>query len=175
LASSTYGGPEGLPEIVFTTSGEGGDLYPSDAILLQMWEEVLGVSIVVEQINYDSYLDEIHAGNHGHIIPLGWCADYPDPENFADLLFHTGFEQNLSGYSNSELDGLLETARSLTDINARLALYQEIEQIIVDDMPVAFLAHARPYYLVTKPYVQGIESSPIGVAQMMNVSILRQE
>jgi ABC-type transport system substrate-binding protein len=138
-----------------------------------MWEEVLGVNVVVELIDYNSYLDQIHAGNHGQIIPLGWCADYPDPENFADFLFYSGAEQNLSGYSNPELDGMLENARSMTDIAARLALYQEIEQIIIDDMPVAFLAHSRPYYLVTKPYVQGYKTGPIGVAQLMNVSILR--
>ena len=175
LEASSYGGPDALPEIVLTISGEGGDLYPSDAILLQMWEEVLGVTIVVEQINYQSFWDEIYAGNHGHIMSLGWCADYPDPENFADFLFHTGVEQNLSGYSNPELDSLLETARSMTDVEARLALYQEIEQIIIDDMPVALLEHDRPFYLITKPYVVGYQTSPIGVAQFMNVSISADE
>lgn len=175
LESSSYGGPEALPEIVLTTAGEGGDLYVSDAILLQMWEEVLGVTIVVEQIDYESYIDEIYAGNHGHIVTDGWCADYPDPENFADFLFHTGVEQNLSGYSNPELDVMLETARSMTDVDARLALYQEIEQIIIDDMPVAFLVHDRPFYLITKPYVSGFKTSLIGVAQLMNVSIVRDE
>ena len=175
LASSSYGGAEGLPEIVLTTQGEGGDLYPSDAILLQMWEEVLGVKVVVEQINYESYLDEIYAGNHGQIIPLGWCADYPDPENFADFLFHSGADQNLAGYSNPDLDVLLEEARSMADVGERLALYQEIEQIIIDELPVAFLAHSRPYYLITKPYVDGYRTSPIGASQLMNVSIDRDE
>jgi oligopeptide transport system substrate-binding protein len=175
LDASSFGGPDGLPEIVLTIAGEGGDLYPADAILLQMWEEVLGITIVVEQIDYESFYDEIYAGNHGQLMSLGWCADYPDPENFADLLFHSGSEQNLSGYSNSELDALLETARSMTDVEARLALYQEIEQLIIDDMPVVFLKHTRPYYLVTKPYVHGFVTNPIGVAQLMNVSIVRDE
>jgi len=171
LDASSFGGPDGLPEIVLTIAGEGGDLYPADAILLQMWEEVLGITIVVEQIDYDSFFDEIFAGNHGQLMSTGWCADYPDPENFADLLFHSGGEQNLSGYSNAELDALLEEARSMTDIEARLALYQDIEQFIVDDMPVAFIVHQRPYYLITKPYVHGFKTSPIGVAQLMNVYI----
>ncbi len=175
LDASSFGGPAGLPEIVLTIAGEGEDLYPADAILLQMWEEVLGITIVVEQIDYESFYDEIYAGNHGQLMSLGWCADYPDPENFADLLFHSGSEQNLSGYSNSELDALLETARSMTDVEARLALYQEIEQLIIDDMPVVFLKHTRPYYLVTKPYVHGFVTNPIGVAQLMNVSIVRDE
>jgi len=175
LNASSFGGPAGLPEIVFTIAGEGGDLYPADAILLQMWEEVLGVSIVVEQIDYESFYDEIYAGNHGQLLTLGWCADYPDPENFADVLFHSGSEKNNSRYSNAELDSLLETARSMTDVEARLALYQDIEQSIIDDMPVAFLMHNRPYYLITKPYVLGYKTIPIGVAQLMNVSIVQDE
>jgi oligopeptide transport system substrate-binding protein len=175
LAASSYGGPDGLPEIVLTISGEGGDLYPDDAILLQMWEEVLGVSIVVEQIDYESYFDEIFAGNHGQLLSTGWCADYPDPENFADLLFHSGGEQNLSGYNKPELDTMLEAARNMTNVEARLALYQEIEQLIVDEMPAAFLKHSSPYYLITKPYVRGFMTNPIGVAQLMNVSIVQDE
>ncbi len=175
LDASSFGGPNGLPEIVFTISGEGGDLYPADAILLQMWEEVLGISIVVEQIDYESFYDEIYAGNHGQLLSLGWCADYPDPENFADTLFHSGSEQNNSGYNNTELDAMLETARSMTDVEARLALYKDIEQLIIDDMPVAFLMHDRPYYLITKPYVLGFKTSPISVAQLMNVSIVQDE
>lgn len=175
LDASSFGGPTGLPEIVFTISGEGGDLSPADAILLQMWEEVLGITIVVEQIDYESFYDEIYAGNHGQLLSLGWCADYPDPENFADILFHSGSEQNNSGYNIAELDTMLETARSMTDVEARIALYQDIEQFIIDDMPVAFLMHNRPYYLITKPYVRGFKPSPIGVAQLMNVSIVGDE
>ena len=175
LEGSTYGGADALPEILLTIAGEGGDLFPADAILLQMWEEVLGVSIAVEQIDFESYFDEIFAGNHGQLLTTGWCADYPDPENFADLLFHSRSEQNLAGYNNPELDSLLEQARSMVDVEARLALYQEIEQIIIDDMPVVFLEHVRPYYMITKPYVQGLKSNPIGVAQLMDVSILPEE
>jgi oligopeptide transport system substrate-binding protein len=172
LASSSFGSAAALPEIVLTTAGEGTDLSPSDGILIQMWEEALGVSVQVEQIDYQSYMDEIYAGDHGQILTSGWCADYPDPENFADVLFHTGSSQNLSNYSNAALDAMLERARSLQDTTERIALYQEIEQIIVDDMPVAFLVHdSSPTYLLMKPYVQGYQTTPIGIAQLMNVWI----
>lgn len=170
--ASSYGSVDELPEIVITVSGEGGDLSTSDALLIQMWEEALGVTIRVEQIDYESFWDEVYAGNHGQILTLGWCADYPDPQNFADILFHTGSEMNHSKYSNPELDVMLEQARAMQDTSARLSLYQEIEQIIIDDMPVAFLMHeSRPLFLVQKPYVEGYFTTPIGIAQLMNVSI----
>lgn len=175
LQQSTYGGAAGLPEIVFTTSGAGMDIPASVALLVQMWQEALGVTVRVEQLDSQSFYDQIYAGNHGQIILTGWCADYPDPENFADILFHTGSPQNHGDYSNPELDVLLEQARVEADVQTRLALYQEIEQMIVDDAPAVFLQHSSVYYTVVKPYLRGYVSTPIGVAQHMNLSIQRQE
>jgi oligopeptide transport system substrate-binding protein len=175
LESSSYAGSANLPEITFTTSGAGTDLSPSDALVIQMWEETLGVEITVEQIDYDSYSDQLYAEEHGQIVSFGWCADYPDPENFADILFHTGSKQNIGSYSNQSLDALLEEARSEGDVEKRLELYQQIEQIIVNDVPAIFVEHSRTYYSVWKSYVQGYVSTPIGVAQNMNLKIERED
>ena len=81
------------------------------------------------KVNY--YADELYSGDHGQLLSWGWCADYPDPENFADALFHTGSEQNLSNYSNPELDALLEQARVELDVDKRIGMYQQAEQMIV--------------------------------------------
>jgi oligopeptide transport system substrate-binding protein len=171
LRASSYGGPSELPEIVMTNPGLGGDIWPSTALLLEMWEDTLGVTVTVEQLDPDRYADEIFAGNRGELVTWGWCADYPDPENFADLLFHSGSQQNIGRYSNPDLDALLEQARSEEDVEKRIALYQQIEQMIVDDAAVAFTTHSSTYYLLTKPYLHGYVSAPVGVAQNMNLSI----
>jgi ABC-type oligopeptide transport system substrate-binding subunit len=122
--------------------------------------------VLVEPYNY---LDELYAGNTGNIFSSGWCADYPDPENFLDLLFHTASAQNLSGYHNGEIDALLEEARTESDVGRRLTLYQEIERLIVADAPVVFVAHSLSAVLV-KPELQGYVLTPIGVAQWHLVS-----
>ncbi|MBN1955949.1 MAG: peptide ABC transporter substrate-binding protein, partial [Anaerolineae bacterium] len=162
LAESTYGGPEGLPSIVFTSSGYGSDIGPDVAALAQMWQQTLGVTITVENLEPDRYLDEIYAGRHGQIFATGWCADYPDPENFADVLFHSASPQNRGHYNNPEVDALLEQARVEQDVGKRIRLYQQIEQMIVDDAPVIFTTHSMTYLLV-KPYVQGYVLTPIDV------------
>lgn len=171
IAESSYGSVDALPEIVFTTSGSGGGIHPHDAVLIEMWENVLGVTVTVEQIDSRSYLDKIQEGEHGQIFFGGWCADYPDPENFADVLFHSDTPMNTSKYSNTEIDALLDQARSEPDVTKRIQLYQDIEQMLVDDVAAIFLSHDRSYYLVTKPYIQNFVSTPIGIAQMMNILI----
>lgn len=162
LKQSKYGGPEGLPPIVFTNGGTGSYIDSSIAALAQMWKLHLGVDITVENIEPNFYYEQLYSGNHGQLFDGGWCADYPDPENFADVLFHSGSSQNNGGYSNPQLDALLEQARVEPDVNKRITMYQQAEQIIVDDAAALFMVHYLSYLLV-KPYVQGYSYTPIDI------------
>jgi ABC-type transport system substrate-binding protein len=162
LKQSKYGGAENLPEIIYTNSGIGSYVSVSVAAMAEMWEQELGVQIKIENIEYNYYYEQIYSGNHGQIFGGGWCADYPDPENFADVLFHSGSVQNHGGYSNPELDALLEAARIERDVPTRIAMYQQAEQIIVNDAPVIFTTHSLSYELV-KPYVKGFVFTPISI------------
>ena len=163
LTESKHGGPEGLPPIVYTSSGLGSDAGASISAMAQMWQQTLGITITVENIETNLYNDKIYAGQHGQLFDYGWCADYPDPENFADALFHSDAPQNLGNYSNPELDALLEQARVEQDVSRRIQLYQQAEQIIVNDAPVLFTAHSMSYVLV-KPYIQGYVLTTIDIA-----------
>lgn len=162
LAQSKYKTAQGLPPIVFTSAGFGSDINSGVAALAQMWKQVLGVTITVENIEPNFYYDALYAGKHGQLFNYGWCADYPDPENFADVLFHSGSTQNSGYYRNAALDALLEAARIERDVSKRIAMYQQAEQMIVDDAPVLFLTHSLSYELV-KPYVKGYVYTPISI------------
>jgi oligopeptide transport system substrate-binding protein len=162
LAESKYGGAGKLPPIIFTTSGFGSDIGSATSALIDMWQKNLGVSIQVENIEPNKAQDELHKGRHGQLFFSGWCADYPDPENFADALFHTGAQQNLGHYSNPQLDQLLEQARVERDVARRIAMYQRAEQLLVDDAAAVFLSHGLSLLLV-KPHINGYVLTPIRV------------
>jgi len=162
LAESKYGGPQGLPTIIFTDAGIGNSAGASVAAMAQMWQQNLGVTITIENLEPDKYYDLLYSGQHGQLFSGGWCADYPDAENFADVLFHTGAQQNIGNYSNPELDSLLEEARLEQDVTRRIGLYQQAEQMIVQEAPALFLMHGVSYELV-KPYVKGFVLTPISI------------
>ena len=162
LAQSKYGGPQGLPAIVFTSQGIGNTAGADVAAMAQMWEQNLGVKITIENLEPDKYFDLLYSGQHGQIFSGGWCADYPDPENFADVLFHTGAQQNTGNYSSPALDAILDQARVEQDVTKRIQLYQQAEQIIVQDAPALFISHNVTYTLV-KPYVKGFVFTPIDI------------
>ena len=162
LAQSKYGGAAGLPPIVFSNIGIGSYINADVAAMAEMWEQNLGVTITVENLEPDYYYDQVYSSNHGQLFSGGWCADYPDPENFADVLFHTGSAQNNGGYSNPQLDALLEAARTEQDVTKRIAMYQQAEQMMVDDAAALFTTYSLSYQLV-KPYVKGYVFTPIDI------------
>jgi oligopeptide transport system substrate-binding protein len=161
LAGSKYAGSD-FPEVVLTDGGYGSYISADLAAMSAMWKKYLGVTIRVENLQPEKFWDEVGAGRRGQMWIGGWCADYPDPENFADVLFHTGSDFNEGGYSNPELDALLEAARTEPDTGKRIALYQQAEDIIIRDAPVLFTVHPLSYDLV-KPYILGYVLTPIDI------------
>ncbi len=163
LSDSKYHDAAGLPPITYTGGGFGSSIDGGIAAMAQMWKQYLDVDILIDNIEPNFYYDQLYSGNHGQLFRGGWCADYPDPENFADVLFHTGSDQNTGGYSNPDLDRLLEAARVEQDVAKRITMYQQAEQMIVNDAPVIFTIHSLAYMLV-KPYVKGFVLTPIDVS-----------
>ena len=103
---------------------------------------------------------------------IGWVADYPHPQDFLDVLFHTGADNNHSEYSNPEIDALLEMASVEQDDELSLELYQQAEQKLVEDAACLPLWFGKNYIL-TKPYIDGYELNPMGYAMLNKVSIKR--
>ncbi|MCA9972393.1 MAG: peptide ABC transporter substrate-binding protein [Anaerolineales bacterium] len=168
LAAAGYTDPAQLDTLTYYTAGFD-DVNPLVTAAITLWQEELGVTIEPVLIDPFTYNDQLYAGDVGHFFTGGWCADYPDPQNFLDILYHSGSTQNLSGFSDPAVDALLLQARVEPDVPARLALYAAAEQAIVAQYPVIFLAHGVSTILV-KPDVQNYVLTPMGVAQWGSVS-----
>ncbi|MGQ9584875.1 MAG: ABC transporter substrate-binding protein [Anaerolineae bacterium] len=164
LAQSRYGGADQLPPVTLTTGGSG----QMGEVLAEMWADALGVEMQVE-VPVDSMGTAWKEGRLQMVL-LGWIADYPDPENFLDLLFHSRSAQNGTGYSNPEVDELLEQARAEPDPEKRFRLYQRAEERIVMDVPWIPLYHDVNYLLV-KPYVNGLTMTPQGLYDLRRVRV----
>jgi peptide/nickel transport system substrate-binding protein len=88
-------------------------------------------------------------------------ADIPDPDNFLAPMLHSASPTNYTFYRNPLVDRLLEQARGEVDEAQRLALYREVERIVMDDAPwIAQNYHVFEY--LYQPYVQGVEVSLLG-------------
>ena len=97
IQESKYGDTGELPRITLTVPGSfGAAISPSIEAMLAMWEENLGVEISILQTEWAIYLQDLHQNRFQMFGGLGWIADYPDPENFLDILFHSESTNNQS-------------------------------------------------------------------------------
>ncbi len=66
----------------------------------------------------------------------------------------------------------METARTEQDTAARLDLYAQVEEMVIEDAPAAFVNHSLTAVLV-KPYVKGYTLTRLGVPQWHRVTLDR--
>ena len=158
-----------LPPVVLTTSGYGGAVGSYLEALVNEWRTNLGVEVTIRQIDPERFLydtkDELD-----NMFDSGWSADYPHPQDFLDILFASNTENNYGGYSNPAVDDLLAQADTEQDNAKSLALYQQVEQIIVSDAAVLPLWFGKEYTLV-KPNVHGYTPNIMGEVKLNEVSI----
>jgi ABC-type transport system substrate-binding protein len=92
---------------------------------------------------------------------LARFADVPDPDNFLAPMLHSTGSSNYTRYRNPLVDQLLEQARKAFDEARRIALYREVERLVLDDAPWIAQHYGAAEYLY-QPYVQGVEVSLLG-------------
>jgi len=165
LKDSRYAGD--MPTLKLVTSGRGNDESPLLDAIINMWRQELGLAVTLEYIDPEVFNEEVKDSG-GHIVNGGWCADYPDPQNFLDILFHSQSEFNNSGYTNPEVDALLEQARAELDPTRRLELYAQAERLLLDNFAALPLWNTVTFMLVN-PQLEGYLLGPMEVAQVQNM------
>lgn len=167
IAESSYGSVANLPEITLTVSAGSGSFAES---LAEMYKRNLGVQISIVAVD-EAFQQELEERKY-QMFTTGWIADYPDPQDFLDVMFHSKSNGNLTGFSDLQVDSLLEAARIETDVARRMEMYRAVEEIVVQQAPVVPLFHDVDYTLV-KPYVKGLVHSPLGITILKNVRLER--
>ena len=168
LAEAGYG--EDFPEVTYLATDQDGEPSSMVRFLLDSWEENLGVTVTPTLVDPEEYVYHLEE-QQGHLFTYGWVADYPDPENFLDLLLHS--DSHDSRYFNPLYDSLLEQARVTRDREARLQLYQQAEQILLDDAGIIPLFHVHEFALI-QPYVKNFALGPVGQPVIANVEARRR-
>lgn len=159
LAESSYGSVENLPPITMTFSDTPRNRTRNEWLAAK-FKEVLGVDATldpVEATTYTALTKDISTAPQMFI--LGWCADYPDQQNWLSVYWKTGAFGERIGYSNPELDALLTQADTELDPAKRADLYAQAQRLLTDGAPVAFMWNNVNSYLV-KPWVSGIVKTP---------------
>jgi len=169
IKESHYGDVSNLPLITLTTGGYGASIPSYLEAIIYEWKQNLGVEVKVRQLEPERFIYFLKQ-EKDELFDIGWIADYPYPQDFLEILFHSASETNWSEYQNSEIDNLLDKAGIEPDNAKALNLYQQIEQMLVDDAACLPLWFGKSFIL-TKPSVSGYKPTPMGVVRLNKVSI----
>ncbi len=169
LAQSKYAAD--MPVIQITEVGAGAEASIDMQAFIEQWREHLGLEVEVRQTDFASFLSaqdrrELQA------FSAGWIMDYPDPEDILDIKFHSESSLNDTGYSNPEVDSLLEQARVEQNPDRRLSLYQDVERLLLDEaswLPLYFGVN----HVVVKDNVTGWFEPPMVIPRLRYITVER--
>lgn len=129
--------------------------------LASKWKEDLGLAVAldpVEATTYTALTKDVSTAPQTFI--LGWCADYPDPQNWLSVYWKStsSFAARIA-YVNPAFDELVNAADVELDVAKRADLYMQAQKELVSSIPGVFFWNNVNTYLV-KPWVKGISQTP---------------
>jgi peptide/nickel transport system substrate-binding protein len=158
-------GAEGASLTFLVTEGGSGMLDPlAMGAAIQADLEEVGLDVAIETYEWNTFLGKVNPGLEGvgDMAEMAWMTNDPDTLPYLALRTEAwpdrgGF--NSGYYSNPEVDRLLEAARRATDQDERARLYKEMQTIVHEDAPWAFIANWKQN-AVTSARVEGFRLEP---------------
>lgn len=136
----------GVSTTFYVTEGGSGMLDPVPmGTAIQADLAAVGIDAQIETYEWNTFLDRVNPGLEGKagMAEMAWMTNDPDTLPFLALRSDALPDQggfNSGYYANEEVDRLLEEARRATDQAERAELYKEMQTIVQEDAPWAFIA-----------------------------------
>lgn len=164
LAEAGYPNGEGLPEITLMYNTSEGHQKIAEFVQ-QSWKDVLGVEVTLANQEWAVFLDTVNE-DAPQIYRSGWCADYPDENNWVTEVFHPEIGSNDTNWSvddplAQEFMQVTEAAAASSDPDERVELYYRAEEILCVDAAIIAPVYYYTTVVCTKPYVERTYS-PLG-------------
>jgi len=165
---SEAGFPEGknIPEIKLLTIAVYADM--ANFIAKQLGESGIPVQVEVVQ---KSLLLEMTSASRALFFRGSWIADYPDAENYLSVFYSKNpAPPNYTRYNNPLFDAVFEKAIKETNDSIRYLLYQQADQIMINDAPVVPLWYDKAVRLV-QTTVKGFRPNALNLLELRKTQL----
>lgn len=166
LAEAGYPEGKGLPEITIHTTET--YLEQMEFIQSQLSENNIHVNISVDK---SSVLRQAVSSCEYNFFKKSWVADYADEENALSLFYSKNFTPigpNYTHYKNAEFDALFEKSIKEQDDKIKKSLYQQMDQLLINDAPIVPLYYDQVIRLVGKN-ITGLSTNPMNLLNLKTV------
>jgi peptide/nickel transport system substrate-binding protein len=136
----------------------------------QMWQSV-GVKVELKVFDQARLIQNMLS--HDFQSALFRWSGRPDPDLNVYGFFHStvaarATSANYGQYASPEMDKLLDAGRQETDPAKRIAIYDQVSQLLANDLPYIFLAYVSGP-LISTPKVHGIPAVPDSIVRVAEV------
>jgi len=147
-------------ELWYTPTHYGDTEADLATVLKEQWEATGMIEVTIKSEEWGAYVDDARKGVFMASL-FGWYPDYIDPDDYTTpFLDSRANSWTGSGYSNDEVDSLLDQASTSTDINTRTNLYKQVQTILADDVPIIPLIQGK-LFIAYKSDIKGIVLDPV--------------
>ncbi|GEM_PF-1088762 len=166
-SGSDSGQAKDFPVVTLQINAGGGRNAQVAEAVQKMLQENLGITVQIQQVEFAQHYENLESGK-ARFWRAGWVADYPDPENFLNLMYgaHVPPELSTNSYINSvryqsaAFDTLFVRALRTVDETARMDLYRQADQLLVQDAAMLPLYYNIDHRLL-QPYVRNCPQNPM--------------
>ncbi len=170
LAEAGHPHGQGLPTLTLSTTSNYLDLCK----YIQQQLGLLGLDIKVD-VNPPAALSEQIAQGKCAWFRRSWIADYPDAENYLSLFYSPNrcpAGSNYTRFNNKQYDRLYIKAKQTSDPTERLALYRQMDRLVMVEAPVVILYYDQVLHF-TRKNVHGLRSNAMNALDLRYVTIDR--
>lgn len=147
LAKAGYSDKKPLPKIEINFNTNEDHQRIAEAVQAQL-KENLGIDVELKNQEWKTYLSQLKT-DPPQLYRFGWLADYPDPDNFMNLMTSYS-DNNRTRWSDPKYDKLIEDAATETDLEKRRNLYRQAGRIMLEQaVPVIPLFSSTAHLLVS--------------------------
>ncbi|MCB0761186.1 MAG: ABC transporter substrate-binding protein [Flavobacteriales bacterium] len=172
LKEAGFPGGQGLPPLVLTTTADYVDLCE----YMQHAYGKLGLQVNIDVLPSSTHREYV-SKSKVNLFRKSWLADYADAENFLGLFFSPNFcpdGPNYTHFHSASFDSLFVRARKENDWRTRVALYQQLDSLVMEQAPVIPLFYDQVSHFVRKE-VSGLSTNPINLLDLKTVRKSRKE
>jgi oligopeptide transport system substrate-binding protein len=159
LKLAGYPEGKGLPTLEYSASSSSTIRQIAELFAQDM--AAIGIKIKIVQTSWPQFTEKLRS-KKSQIWGMAWNADYPDAENFLQLLYgpNSSPGQNASNYRNPEYDQLYKQSITMPPGPERTKVYLKMRDIFVREMPWIPNVH-RIQYVVKHPWVANYKRNPM--------------
>jgi peptide/nickel transport system substrate-binding protein len=133
LAEAGY--PSGLAFGLMTAPSYEGGLSVAQVVQEQL--RAAGIEVNLEVVEWGTYVNRWRRRDFDAFV--GLKSGFPDPDNFLYRTLQSQSAINVYSFKDAEVDRLLELGRTTTDYKERKAVYDGLQKIIAEKLPLIFL------------------------------------